>query len=189
MSIEELKKINCKSKTYLLPLISGEYKFLDFNSIKKFPQRNFVNAFRYCERFPEYKTHVFVFYEKSDKAPFNSLVIKLKNNVNYHSTIDINNTLLCIIYTIPYTSFDTLQCFDEGRYSEFREEEKQKIMKFYSVDSDTKFGPSGVLYKKAWKREELEKAFDVKIDIDAELSETPKIEKETFYNKWRFCNY
>ena len=79
----------------------------------------------------------------------------------------------------------TLKHFDNGEYSKFKLEDKKRILDFYSVTSNDKFGPAGVLYKKEWRRLEIEKKIDMKLPEDAELSSIADIEQETYFNKYK----
>ena len=78
--------------------------------------------------------------------------------------------------------------FDKGGYSKFRAEDKKQVLDFYSVTSSDKFGPAGVLYKKEWRRLEIENKIDMKLPEDAELSSIPDLEQETYYLKYKNTN-
>jgi hypothetical protein len=90
-----------------------------------------------------------------------------------------------VIFEFPTDSLKTLKHFDNGEYSKFKLEDKKKILDFYSVTSNDKFGPAGVLYKKEWRRLEIEKKIDMRLPEDAELSSIADIEQETYFNKYK----
>jgi hypothetical protein len=189
MSLEELKKIKNKTVAYLLPLIANKNgKFADFKDDEHFPKCNFINAFRYCEEFPDLDTHIFVIYKYSPNPQFEELLNRFKRYSSFHSVIDNDKYTVIIVFEIPYNSKKALTLFDKGGYSKFKAEDKKQILDFYSVTSSDKFGPAGVLYKKEWRRLEIESKIDMKLPEDAELSSIPDLEQETYYLKYKNTN-
>jgi len=189
MSLEELKKIKNKTVAYLLPLIGNKNsKFADFKDDEHFLKCNFINAFRYCEEFPDLDSHVFVIYIYSPHPQFEELLSKFKKYANFHSVIDNDKFSIIVVFKIPEISKKTLELFDKGAYSKFRAEDKKQILNFYSVTSSDKFGPAGVLYKKEWKRLEIESKIDMKLPEEAELSSVPYLDQETYFIKYKSTN-
>jgi hypothetical protein len=189
MSLEELKKIKNKTVAYLLPLIANKNgKFADFKDDEHFPKCNFINAFRYCEEFPDLDTHIFVIYKYSPNPQFEELLNRFRRYSSFHSIIDNDKYTVIIVFEIPYSSKKALTLFDKGGYSKFKAEDKKQILDFYSVTSSDKFGPAGVLYKKEWRRLEIESKIDMKLPEDAELSSIPDLEQETYYLKYKNTN-
>ena len=189
MSLEELKKIKNKTVAYLLPLIGNKNsKFADFKDDEHFLKCNFINAFRYCEEFPDLDSHVFVIYKYSPHPQFEELLSKFKKYANFHSVIDNDKFSIIVVFKIPEISKKTLELFDKGAYSKFRAEDKKQILNFYSVTSSDKFGPAGVLYKKEWKRLEIESKIDMKLPEEAELSSVPYLDQETYFIKYKSTN-
>ena len=113
---------------------------------------------------------------------------KMKKNPCFHSFVDFDKVSVMLIYEIPFECLNTLALFDKGSYSKFRAEDKKKILDFYSATSSDNFGPSGVLYKKDWRRFEIEKQIGMSLPQDAELSSIPAIEEETYYIKYKVDN-
>lgn len=189
MSLEELKKIKNKTVAYLLPLIGNKNsKFADFKDDEHFLKCNFINAFRYCEEFPDLDSHVFVIYKYSPHPQFEELLSKFKKYATFHSVIDNDKFSIIVVFKIPEISKKTLELFDKGAYSKFRAEDKKQILNFYSVTSSDKFGPAGVLYKKEWKRLEIESKIDMKLPEEAELSSVPYLDQETYFIKYKSTN-
>lgn len=189
MTLDEIKQIKNKTLAYLLPLITTKVgKISDFKEDEFFPKCNFINAFRYCEEFPELTQHVFVVYKYSPIAGFEAFITRMKKNPNFHSFVDFDKVSIMLIYKIPFECLNTLTLFDKGSYSKFRAEDKKKILDFYSATSSDIFGPSGVLYKKDWRRLEIEKQIGMSLPQDAELSSIPLLEEETYYNKYKVNN-
>lgn len=186
MSLEELKKIKNKTVAYLLPLVGNKNsKLADFKDDEHFLKCNFINAFRYCEEFPDLDTHIFVIYKYSPHPQFEELLNKFRRYAAFHSIIDNDKYTVIVVFEIPASSKKALQLFDKGAYSKFRAEDKKQILDFYSVTSSDKFGPAGVLYKKEWRRLEIESKIDMKLPEDAELSSIPDLEQETYYLKYK----
>ena len=186
MSLDEIKNIKTKTVAYLLPLIANKNgKLADFKDSEHFPKCNFVNAFRYCEEFPDLDTHIFVVYKFSPHPQFEELLNKFKRYSSFHSIIDNDKFSIIIVFEILNLSKKSLELFDKGAYSKFRAEDKKQILDFYSVTSSDKFGPAGVLYKKEWRRLEIENKIDMKLPEDAELSSIPDLEQETYYLKYK----
>jgi len=85
MTLDEIKKIKTKTVAYLLPLVTPRNgKITDFKEDEFFPKCNFINAFRYCEEFPELTQHVFVLYKYSPIAGFEAYITKIKKNTFLH---------------------------------------------------------------------------------------------------------
>lgn len=186
MSIEEVKKIKNKTIAYLLPLVANKNdKFATFKDDEHFPKCNFINVFRYCEEYPELDKHLFLLYKYSPNPLFESFINKFKTSSNFHSIIDNDKYTVMVIFEFPTDCLKTLNHFDNGEYSKFKAEDKKKILDFYSFNSSDKFGPAGVLYKKEWRRLEIEKKIGMKLPEDAELSSIADIELETYYIKYK----
>jgi hypothetical protein len=186
MSLEEVKNIKNKTIAYLLPLVANKNgRIADFKDDEHFPKCNFINVFRYCEEFPYLDRHLFILYKYSPNPLFDSFINKFKTLANFHSIVDNDKYTVMVILQFPTDLISTLKHFDKGEYSKFKNEDKRRILDFYSVSSNDKFGPAGVLYKKEWRRLELEKKIDMKLPESAELSSIADIEQETYYNKYK----
>jgi len=189
MSLDEIKNIKNKTVAYLLPLVANKNgKLADFKDSEHFPKCNFINAFRHCEEFPELENHIFVIYKFSPHPQFEELLNKFRRYAAFHSIVDNDKYTVMIVFEVSSASKKTLQLFDIGAYSKFRAEDKKQILDFYSVTSSDKFGPAGVLYKKEWRRLEIENKIDMRLPEDAELSSIPDPEQETYYLKYKSAN-
>jgi hypothetical protein len=182
MSLEEVKKIKNKTVAYLLPIVANKNsKLIDFKDNETFPKCNFTNAFRFCNKYPELDSHIFIIYKYSSNSTFDIFINRFKQFANYHSIVINNKNYVIVIFKVPTDSLKTLNYFDKGFYSKFRPEDKKKILNFYSVTTNDKFGPVGVLYKKDWRRLEIEQKIGMKLPESAELSSVPDLEQETFF--------
>lgn len=185
MIVEELKRIRNKTLPYLFPLVTSKNsKISDFKDDTFFPKCNFVNVFRYSELHSDLDKHLFVIYKYSPNPQFEVFIERLKRSRNFYSVEDIDKYMIMIIYKFPSEYLKALTKFDNGQYSKLKNEEKLKILSFYSVTSQDKFGPAGVLFKKDWRREEIETRIGMKLPDDAELSSIPDLEQETFFKKY-----
>jgi hypothetical protein len=186
MMLDEIKNIKNKTMAYLLPLIANKTgKASDFKDSEHFPKCNFINVFRYCEEYPNLNNHIFVIYKYNPSPQFKEFIDKFKKYPTFHSIIDNDKYSIIIVFEIPFDSLGTLNHFDNGAFSKFKLEDKKRILNFYSVTSNDKFAPAGVLYKKEWRRLEIEELIAAKLPPDAELSSIPYLEEETYYLKYK----
>jgi hypothetical protein len=189
MSVEELKELSNKTFPYLFPLVVNKKdKITDFKNDELFPHSNFINVFRYCEKYPQYDKHVFLVYKYSPKPLFETFINKLKNNSNFVLDDDLDKYTVMLIYKIPKEFEHTLKMFDLGKYSQFSNEAKSRILSFFSAKEEDIFNPVGVLYKKLWRKEDIERSIGMKLPDNAELSSIPNIDKETYFNKYIIQN-
>lgn len=182
MNLEELKKIKTKTTAYLLPIVANKNnKYVDFKDDELFPKCNFINTFRFCNLYPDLDSHVFILYKYSINSTFSNFINRFKTFMNYHTTISNNENFIIIVFKIPVDSFKSLNHFDKGEYSKFRIEDKKKILNFYSVTTNDMFDPVGVLYKKDWRKLEIEQKIGLTLPESAELSSIPNLEHETLF--------
>ena len=95
---------------------------------------------------------------------------------------------IIIVFEIPFESLNTLKYFDNGLYSKYKLDDKKKILNFYSVTSSDKFVPAGVLYKKDWRKLEIEDTIGMSLPMEAELSSIPDINEETYFLKYKYVD-
>jgi hypothetical protein len=185
MSLEDIRKINTKSFPYLFPMVVNKSdKLNDYKDNDVFPRNNFVNVFRYCEFLKHYDKHLFIIYAYSPTNTFELFINKLKKNKNFVEYIELDKYSIMLVYKIPTEYHDCLNNFDNGKFSKFKNSTKIKILDFFSVSSNDKFGPVGVLFKKDWRKEEIENLIGMKLSEDAELSSIPDRETETYFNNY-----
>lgn len=169
-----------RSKTYLLPLLS---EIVEFD--KKF-MKYLINTYM----FDEYHKHgpcLCILHEFTFKNPeFTHYEHRFVNNDLFIESIDIGNKVL-YIFRFPEEYLNEYYKFYEGKYSEFGNDAKELIMKFWaeiysgnSAATSFLIKVKQVLYKEEKLRQIIEKELGVKLDINAELGDKPTIEQETF---------
>lgn len=170
-----------KSKTYLLPLLS---EVVDFEP--KF-MKNLLNSYMFYDESDEYKDCLCIIHDFSFKNPeFTSYEHKLTNTKYFVKHIDIGNKVL-YIFKFPEEYLDEYYLLQMGRYSEFKEDAKELILRFWNTiyknnpnAISTLIYIKQVLYKETKLKQKLETDLNVKIDESQELGELIEIESETF---------
>lgn len=168
-----------KSKTYLLPLIS------EFVGIEKEFIKFLVDTYMYIEN--DDTPYLGILHDFSFKNPeFTAYENRLVNNDLFYKCIDLNNQVL-YLFKFPEIYLSEFELFKESKYSEFGEDAKKLILKFWGQIYN---GNSGIipvlikirqiLYKDEKLRKKLEKELDITIDENQELGEFVDINEETF---------
>lgn len=189
MSVEKLKSLANKTFPYLFPLVVNKKdKITDFKNDELFPHSNFINTFRYCEKYPEYNSHIFLIYKFSPKPQFELFLNKLKNNSNFMFQDDLDKYTIMLVYKVPKEFEHILNLFDLGKYSKFDNKAKLRILDFFSAKEDDKFNPAGVIYQKSWRKKDIEESIGMQLPPNAELSSIPDLNKETYFNKYIIQN-
>ena len=83
---------------------------------------------------------------------------------------------------IPPKYSKVLKLFKEGKYSEFPESYKQKILDFHDFDIDGQ--TAQILYKSKERKRVLEKELSVEISDTSELYDIPNLKDETLTDKY-----
>ncbi len=172
-----------KSKTYLLPLLS---EVLDIN-IKFLPY--LINTYMFDDN-DEYKDCFYILHEFSFKNPeFTSYEHKFINNEIFIKSIDLDNKVM-YIFKFPEEYLTEYYCLKESKYSEFKPDAKELILRFWSeVYSGNRLAVpflikvKQILYKDKKLKEKIEKDFGVVLDDNQELGDFVYIEDETFSMK------
>ena len=100
----------------------------------------------------------------------------LRQYPNYFMTSEPTYDLTCFHFRVPKEHEEDIKLFIEGKYSNFSEKLKTKILNFH------KFEPFGktwkILYKDSKLREQMELDFGVVIHKDLDLFDIPNIKEE-----------
>lgn len=167
-----------RSKTYMLPLLS---EFVNFDmKFMKYLLNTFINI-------EEEENSLAILHEFTFKDPeFTSYEHRLLENKLFSKYIDIDDKVL-YIFKFPEEYLNEYNLFKEGKYSEFGDDAKQLIIKFWAEvykrnSSATKFLISlkQVLYKDLKLKETIEKELGVKLNDNQELGEIIDMNNETF---------
>lgn len=180
-----------KSQTYLLPLLSELVPF-------KMDMLDFIENTYLSDDLSKYKDCFYVLQDFTFRSPeFTAYEHTLTESDAYVDLIDVGNKVL-YIFKMPEEYMHEYNCFKSGRYSAFGTDAKEIILGFWTkfYNKQTSGIPfvlkvKQILFKDEKLRKQLEKELSsegtkrvpghsVKIDEDAELSDPPSLEAETF---------
>lgn len=169
------------SKTYLLPLLS-ELVNIDTEFV------NYLeNTYMFDEN-NEFFECFFLLFEFSFKNPeFTKYEHKLIDSNLFVKIIDIDNSdMVVYVFKFPEDYLKEYYCLQNSKYSEFGDDAKKLILKFWTVMYGKVYGGINViltikqkLYKDKILKEKIEKRTNVKIDDNAELGEYVSKHDET----------
>jgi hypothetical protein len=169
-----------KSKSYLVPLLDAEVKV-------EYPKL-LINSY-----ISDYT--ISLLYEYSSATTLTSVgrvgfpVYEdyLVNHVNFLDKLDLNvGDKACVLYTFLFPSmyFNEYDDFCKGRFSEFSEDAKSRILRFlqrnYPSQGAVVLNIKQVLYKDESLRKRLSETFNTPIPPELELSSIPNLEKEKY---------
>lgn len=160
-----------KSKTYLLPLLS---EVLDLD-IKFLPY--LLNIYMFDEN-NEYNDHIFLLHEFNFKNPeFTKYEHKLTNNPLFVKHIDIGSKVI-YVFKFPEEYISEYYKLLDSKYSEFGDDAKQLILRFWGeVYSGSSLGVNfllkikQILYKDQKLKEKLQKELGVILENNQELGD------------------
>lgn len=169
-----------KSQTYLLPLLSEIVGFE--NKFNKFIVDTYIN---FDEE--EYSSCIGVLHNFSFKNPdFTAYEHRLISNELFVDLYDIEDKVI-YIFKFPEEYLHEYNSFKNGLYSKFGLDAKELILKFYNsvYKGNMNATPfllkvNQVLFKDKKLKRQIESELNVLIDDEAELSDSPSKEKETF---------
>jgi hypothetical protein len=180
-----------KSQTYLLPLLSELVPF-------RMDMLDFIDNTYISDDLSKYENCLFVLQDFTFKSPeFTAYENTLIQSDCYVDLIDVGNKVL-YVFRIPEEYLHEYNCFKSGRYSAFGTDAKEMILAFWTrfYNKQVEGIPfvlkvKQILFKDEKLRKQLEKELSsegapgvpghqVTIDEDAELSDPPCLESETF---------
>lgn len=167
-----------KSKTYLLPLLS---EVVDLR-IKFIPY--LLNTYMFDEN-NKFQECFYILHDFNFKNPeFTAYEHKLVNNPLFVKQIDIDNKVI-YIFKFPEEYLDEYYKLLDSRYSEFGEDAKKLILKFWGeVYSGNSSGVNfllkvkQILYKDEKLRQKIQTNLGVTIDKNQELGDHVDPENE-----------
>lgn len=172
------------SKTYLLPLISEVIdinpKFIDY----------LENTYMFDEN-KEYENCIFLYHKFDFKNPeFTFYENKLTNNSLFVKHVDINDRVV-YIFKFPEEYLPEYYFLKNSKYSEFGEDAKQLILRFWtelygtiSVGQKLILKIKQILYKDPQLKKQIEENLSSKqhkiiLDDNSELGQYVDVNKET----------
>ena len=183
-------KLN-KSQTYLLPLLSELVPF-------EFDMLDFIENTYISDDLSKYENCFYVLQDFTFKNPeFTAYENALTSSDYYVDLIDVGNKVL-YVFRFPEEYLHEYNCYKSGRYSAFGVDAKELILGFWTkfYNKQTSGIPfvlrvKQILFKDEKLRKQLEKELsstghktvpghNVTIDPEAELSDPPVLEDETF---------
>lgn len=169
-----------KSKTYLLPLLS------EIVSFEKRFYKFIVNTYIHFND-EKYKNCIGILHNFSFRNPdFTAYEHKLIKNELFVELIDIGDDVL-YIFKFPEEYLHEYNSFINGHYSKFGTDAKEMILEFFNhiYKGNINATPfllkvNQVLFKDTKLKRQLENELNVKLPDEAELSDIPSVEAETF---------
>ena len=146
-----------KAMTYLLPMIFTSYKKTHWNSL--------VNVYLSDDSVKDLdKGFVFLLYRISNDPGFKDFEKSLGKHESMELTYDVEyegNSYAMYVFRIPSQYKQEYESFMVGKYSEFSDQYKKKILAFYDLDQH--HAVADVLYKREKLYLELEERLKAKV--------------------------
>lgn len=146
-----------KSSLFALPMLGGERKLFFYNNL-------LVNAFI---GLPDHEGCIALLYRWSGDPLFLKFEKAIEQFRNYIGTQDISNEFVMFIFDVPTKHIDNYKKFITGKYSEFNETYKAKILQFHGMNVDGQIGQ--ILHKSEKRKKRLEHMLGMSLDESAEL--------------------
>mgnify|MGYP003654522964 CR=1 FL=1 len=163
---------NTKTNIFLLPVLGGNRRLLFYESL-------LVNSFI---NYNDYEDHLILLYRFSSELNFLKFEQAVKKFRTFVASYDPDKYHVVFVLRIPPKYSKVLNLFKEGKYSEFPEAYKQKILDFHDFDIEGQ--TAQILYKSEERRNLLEKELNVRIPDDSELYDIPDLKEETLTDKY-----
>jgi len=170
-----------KSRTYLLPLLSELVNFeMKFD---KFIINTYIHF-----NVEKYKNCIGILHNFSFRNPdFTAYEHKLINNELFVDIVDIDDNVL-YIFKFPEEYIHEYNSFINGKYSAFGLDAKELILNYYNQLYKGNLNATAfllkvnhVLFKDKKLKKQIEKDLGVVLDEDAELSDIPSRQDETYF--------
>lgn len=161
-----------KTNIFLLPVLGGNRKVLFYESL-------LINSFI---NYDEYEDHLILLYRFSSELDFLKFEQAVKKFRTFVASYDPDKYHVVFVLRIPPKYSKVLKLFKEGKYSEFPESYKQKILDFHDFDIDGQ--TAQILYKSKERKRVLEKELSVEISDTSELYDIPNLKDETLTDKY-----
>lgn len=158
-----------KTFNFLIPTISDNYS-KDYFLLDSFLE----NAYLYNKE----PSEILLTYRYSDNEIYQNFINQVESHPNYLKTIQVNESLEGIVFSIDSKFLNDAKHFVNGKYSKFSNTLKSKIISFYQLPKKGKM--YDILMKTEKRRRELEQLLDVQIDKELELFSIPEIEEELY---------
>lgn len=171
-----------KSKTYLLPLLS-EFVQFDFKYYYLLE-----NSYIY-DNLSKYNNCIYLLHKVKIQDPeFTKYEHKLLNNNLFTGLVDLDKDYSVYVFKFPEDYMFEYKLFEQGKYSEFGEDSKSLILKFWTELHQNNINAVNflvklkqILFRDDKLRRSLEQELKVKLPETAELTDKIKVDHETIY--------
>lgn len=170
-----------KSSYFLFPMLGEDRTYFWWNSL-------FTNCYIDIEDI-EYKLcgpHIYLVYRFSKNISFSDFEAKLESHPLYIETFDVDPYQVMYAFKVPDKYQNTFNLFRQGKYSQFDNSYKERIINFHDAPYDSEL--SQILSKSPKRREKMKQDLLVEISDSAELYDIPHMCTETFYNRYLIKN-
>jgi len=164
------------SYTFILPMLLSNAKNIDTSY--------FHGCFIKSNLKPELDNHIFIVIRKGEQksysAYFNLLTCLPTYMGNYEYKQD-DETYKVMIYGVPENFIKDYEFFKLGKYFNFSEGYKRKILDFFGINTNNHrlIHIKYILYKDPVFRKQWEERIGTKIPVDLDLHRIPVIEDES----------
>jgi len=166
--------VDKKNKTtrFLLPMFG--------DSMGSFFETYFINAYLDVEDIDK-KTDtlcLYLLYRFRATKEYLDFEEKLQNHEQYRGHYEPDKHHTIYLFEIPDEYIDEYRLFLKGKYSEFSNDYKYQIMKFFNFDAEG--DTFQILNRGDRRRKKIEEDLGVKIPKEIELEDKPSIVEETY---------
>ena len=170
-----------KSSYFLFPILGEDRAYFWWNSL-------FTNCYIDIEdiNFKLCGPHIYLVYRFSRNISFSDFEAKLESHPLYVKTFDVDPYQVMYAFKVPDKYQVIFNLFTKGKYSEFDNKYKERIIDFHDAPYDSDL--SQILTKSPKRKEKLQEELVVEITDSAELYDIPHMCTETFYNRYLIKN-
>ena len=113
-------------------------------------------------------------YKFSSWEGYINLESQLKNHKNFLTIKDEDHKYVSVYFSIPEEYYDDTDKFTNGKYSEFSDDLKKRILNFTKLDPDKSTAVKAVLTKDPNLKSYIENLLDVELKDNYELDDKPR---------------
>ena len=170
-----------KSTVYLLPMLGTYESDFKGNSYSNLFQNCFIGDRTLPENDEINQNKILLRYRFSGKLEYRHLERMLTRHIEYVTNYEVDRLHTMYVFNVPLKWESDYNKFKEWKPSQFSQEYKDHMLKFYGFNSNSR------LYKVLYKTEdlflEMEKQYEVKIPRDQEASSIPNFEEIEYFRK------
>lgn len=134
--------------------------------------------------------NIMLLYRFSGDESFRKLEDMLRYEPYFLEAYDPDRYHMMFAFQIPNEYVEDHEKFLEGKFSEFSEKYKERVLKFHLGENyKQKVGDNpihAVLYREDWRRKYLEQKYDIEIPEGNELASVPEMKNEMYQEEYRY---